>query len=100
MIVYVATYPRSGSGVLRRSIWLNFGHLTANGYADAPGTAEKYAIRPARDPAAGWLVSYRARTGERRPAVAAPALDHLTPELRSRLARAPQLYFIKTHAPP
>lgn len=100
MIVYVATYPRSGNGVLRHAIWLNFGYLTTNGYPDAPGTAEKYAIRPARDPSADWLISYQALPGDRRPGVAAPALERLTPKLRQALASARQLYFIKTHAPP
>jgi hypothetical protein len=86
MLVYVATYPRSGSGVLRSALLRNFGYMTANGYAAVN------AVQPDADPDLVGFGGHRM--------VAEPALQRLDPETRKRLAALPEPLFVKTHERP
>lgn len=109
MIVYVATYPRSGSGVLRRAIYLNFGHWTADGYGQASALEPELDAHPAPHPVNGfpeglwwpqWMYAYTGLDGVRRRLVGPPALSRLDAKARRLLAADPCLYFVKTHEPP
>lgn len=109
MIVYVATYPRSGSGVLTRAIYLNFGHVTADGYGRVSSLDPMLDAHVCDHPVHGfaddlwwpeWMHTYTGPDGVRRRMVGPPALKRLKPEARERLAADPCLYFVKTHEPP
>jgi hypothetical protein len=85
MLVYVATYPRCGSALLRDLIFRNWSYLTANGYGANP---------PPDHPA---LSEYRLLN---RPLLPDRAIDFLTEENRVRIAADPEWYFVKTHELP
>ena len=97
MLVYVATYPRCGSAILRETIRLNWQHATANLYTSA-SWPEEVVILPSARPE---FTPYRYKDGPVRRMLASPCRRLLTHDLRQRLADSPDYFFFKTHeAPP
>lgn len=96
MLVYVATYPRSGSAILREAIRLNWHRATANFYANATWP-EEITLLPSTTPE---FTSYRYNDGPVRQMLASPGRRLLTRNMRERLADSPEHFFIKTHEPP
>jgi sulfotransferase family protein len=107
MIVYLATYPRSGAAVLRSIVSRNWGYATTT---DAPidesPLVKKYRWSHAPTPQPGFsdglwwgegTCVYQARNGEWRRGLRAPGMRWLTPKVRSRLAAEPGKFFVKTH---
>ncbi len=96
MLVYVATYPRCGSAVLRDTIHLNWGYATANLYA-ASTWPDEFTILPSD---IIGFTPYRYRGGPVRQMLASPCRDLLTPQVRQRLAGSASRFFVKTHENP
>lgn len=96
MLVYVATYPRCGSAILRDTLHLNWGHATANLYA-AGSWPEPFTVLPSD--IAGFT-PYRYGDGPVRQMLASPCRDLLTPQMRRRLAGSKTRFFLKTHENP
>lgn len=96
MLVYVATYPRCGSAILRDTIHLNWGHATSNLYA-AGSWPEPFSILPSEIPG---FTPYRYADGPVRQMLASPSRDLLTPQVRRRLAGSASRFFVKTHENP
>lgn len=100
MLVYVATYPRSGSAILRDTVLLNWHRATSNFYATATWP-EEITLLPSTLPSASpELTSYRHKDGPVRQMLASPGRRLLTRSMRERLADSPEHFFIKTHEPP
>jgi hypothetical protein len=94
MIVYVATYPRSGSGLLRQVIGWCFDQRCSGshtgGYKKAlPTDDPDVVIAKERQP--GMPPQFMIRP---------EAAENPAPELRQRLAARRELFFVKTHFPP
>ena len=111
MIVYLATYPRSGHALTRGLIYRNFGFLVANGYPEIRSPAKpKLHLSAAPEPHpefppglawGDWTLVYRSpltRTMHR--LLDNDAHRRLTPDLRAELAAEADLFFVKTHEPP
>jgi hypothetical protein len=111
VIVYLATYPRSGHALTRGLIYRNFGLLVANGYPEVRTPAKPklhLSAAPERHPDfppglawGDWTLVYRSphtRTMHR--LLDNDAHRRLTPELRAELAAEANLFFVKTHEPP
>lgn len=94
MLYYVATYPRSGSGLLRYALRYNFGLITANGYAPIR------APEPTAGPDLAYVDDPEIEHVPRQLLLVEPALPRLTPEVRERLAARPERLFVKTHERP
>ena len=115
MIVYLATYPRSGNSLLQRMIRRNFRHLTSRISGIKPPEAGRrlmgpqdmeIELVPAAELVADWpeavlwhenLAAYRF-PGEpwRRMLLPGPS-ELLTEELREALAGEKNVFFLKTH---
>ena len=111
MIVYLATYPRSGHALTRGLIYRNFGFLVASGYPEPRIEAKpKLRLREAPEPVPGfpqglawgdWTLVYRSpRTRHMQRLLNNDAHRWLTPDLRAELAAEANLFFVKTHEPP
>jgi hypothetical protein len=111
VIVYLATYPRSGHALTRGLIYRNFGFLVANGYPEPRSEAKpKLQLRAAPEPLPGfppglawgeWTLVYRSpRTRRMLRLLKNDAHRLLTPALRAELAAETNLFFVKTHEPP
>ncbi len=111
MIVYLATYPRSGHALTRGLIYRNFGFLVASGYPEPRIKAKlKLRLREAPEPLPGfppglawgdWTLVYRSpRTRQMQRLLNNDAHRWLTPDLRAELAAEANLFFVKTHEPP
>ena len=116
MLVYLASYPRSGNSLLQRIIAGAFWRLTAevkvSPRKDLPLAPAKGWEKSRPDPAdgdaplvgalAGWLIRYR-REAPGEPmhwGLQLAPQKLLTPEDRRRLAAHDELFLIKTHHPP
>ncbi len=108
LIVYLATYPRSGHALTRTLIRRNFGLLVSNGYPSPPRVEKpEMQLAEAPEPVEGfpgglawgpWTLVYRSPTsGQRLRMLKNDALRILTPDLRKRLAAEPNLFLVKTH---
>lgn len=97
MLIYLATYPRSGHAILKDTLYANWRLITANGYDDAGVYGAANDVRESNDPD---LFSYRGAESERRHLLRSPALPRLTSALRERLAADTEPFFVKTHELP
>ncbi len=98
MIIYLATYPRSGASLLRDLIFINWRFITANGYASNDAFPEKHDVRSSHEHPG--LLSYQVSENERRLLLPNNALEFLTPERREAIGALPDLLFVKTHELP
>lgn len=99
MIIYLASYPRSGNTLARNLITHYFGILTSSVYDDQIEYAglDTYPLQPDEDDR--FLIVSRSdakpykilKNGLR---------DYLTDDFRQRLAGADDIYFLKTHELP
>jgi FkbM family methyltransferase len=100
VIIYLASYPRSGNTLARQLIWHYWGRLSASVYSeltepkDFPG--EK-TVEPDADPRFNRVVM----PGEAPYRILADDMQlFLTPEFRKALAEDEEIYFLKTHELP
>lgn len=116
MLVYLATYPRSGNSLVQRIAARNLGHLAAQVKLAAkpgaePGRAEGWKQRAAAETPPkwpeglvwnGWTGLCKRLNGPggwlRRLLDLPP--EALTPDFRAALAAEPTVFFLKTHRPP
>lgn len=115
MIVYVASYPRSGNSWLRNILGLNWRYLTTSGYyedwAALRKNCSRYDLKDISDAgeigidgnvvSENLLAAYiNPVTGEKRPYLRPGCLQWLTEEKRAYLAANTNIFFIKTHEKP
>jgi hypothetical protein len=116
MIIYLASYPRSGNSWLRNLIGLNWGYLTANGYMEdwerfKKTCSSKYELKDEQMPdSEGSLQSVFPANlfafyldpygGERRLYLKPGCLHWLDEKTRKILANDTNTFFVKTHERP
>tara|TARA_R110000824_G_scaffold366730_2_gene555628 strand:+ start:161036 stop:161779 length:744 start_codon:yes stop_codon:yes gene_type:complete len=98
MIVYVASYPRSGNALVRSLIQLNWAYLTtSDAMIDLDVVARfnpRYDISPHKSNPT--LASFKRDDQSAIRNMLAPAVPLPTPMRRS-LAKSPEIFFVKTH---
>ena len=116
MIVYMATYPRSGNSLLQHMIRRNFRHLTSQiktgikspeaGLRLMRRQDAEIELVPAAAPVSDWpeavlwhenLAAYRFPGGPWRRMLLPGPSELLTEELREALAGEKNVFFLKTH---
>lgn len=96
MIIYIATYPRSGNTLTRNLIHHYFDIWTLSLYRESIYPD----FNPTPDPSDQRFVLARNGAGEEYQLLRDGSLRFLTPKLRKQLAQSKQTYFIKTHDHP
>ncbi len=116
VIIYVATFPRSGNNLLQRTLRQNFERMTSQ-IAGKPWSVEAYQealdrggtgwrIQAGADLKSDWpeTLHWDARTavyswkqGPARRFILPSPIDYFTPELRTALAAEDELFLFKTH---
>lgn len=101
MIIYIASYPRSGNALIRSLIQLNWAYLTtSDALIDLDVVARfnpRYEIAPhASNP---LLATFKRDDARAVRNMLAPSVVLSTP-LRRSLAKSPELFFVKTHEYP
>jgi len=116
MIVYIATYPRSGNSLLQHMIRRNFRHLTSQikaGVKSIPVAlkmmrqqTQGFDLVHAAKPLPDWtedvlwherLAAYRFEGEPWRRVILPGPIETLTEEFRQALARESNFFFLKTH---
>jgi hypothetical protein len=113
MIVYIATYPRSGNSLVQQIIRAKFRYLTTQIKAGIKSPAAAFAMMQKNSqvelvhaPKGDWaepitwneyLTAYRLPGDPWRRAILPGPIEHFTEEFREPLARESNIFFVKTH---
>jgi hypothetical protein len=98
MIVYLATFPRSGNSLLQSLFVRNF-RLPASQITSGAGEAPPIGRKWDHQVVEGRRMTYN-RLGKRWPFIASGPLDYFTDAVRQELAALPEAIVLKTHFGP